>query len=216
MKRIYDVMQAMDTDPATFFKQVARGEIALIIESIAGEQLKPSLEFWQQVIVYNKSLIPVTRHGIWSNDGYGKSNNNYFAYLSLRLDILDLLPSFDNIKHGFFDIDGGITQTKDTTEVYLRLDDIYTEATANAAPPANTVEADQPNPIQAKGEYATKINQAIIDFEQSYEFKRHKTATEQGLILDWLKSNGFNDNESRTIKELISEHYGLTTSRKAR
>ena len=53
MKRIYDVMQAMDTDPATFFKLVARGEISLYIESATGEQIKPPKEFWIEVIKNN-------------------------------------------------------------------------------------------------------------------------------------------------------------------
>lgn len=57
MNRIYEVMKAMGTDPASFFKQVARGEIALIIESAAGDQLNPSLDFWQKVIIDNKSKL---------------------------------------------------------------------------------------------------------------------------------------------------------------
>ena len=64
MKRIYDVMKEMKTDPASFFKQVARGEIAIIIESAAGDQLNPSLEFWRQVLLDNniEKIIPTHSH----------------------------------------------------------------------------------------------------------------------------------------------------------
>lgn len=104
----------------------------------------------------------------------------------------------------------------------LPIQNIYTDyqpVTANTAPPADTVQADQPKPqtIQAKGKYAAKINQAIIDFEQSAEFIKHGKGTQQGLVGDWLESRGFaHRDEQRVIKVLISEHYGLTTSRKSK
>lgn len=60
MTRIYEVMKAMDTDPMSFFKLVAKGEIGLVIESATADQFKPSLGFWKQVINDNVDDLPTS------------------------------------------------------------------------------------------------------------------------------------------------------------
>lgn len=219
MKRIYEVMKAMDTDPASFFKQVARGEIALIIESVTGEQLKPSLEFWKQVNRDNSYPTHKVHKAIGLNRHFSDSD------LTITPNTLKLLEGCDGFNQSTkLDFFKHITPTYNSysPEHYsLHLSNIYTDyqpAQANNAP-ADSVKADQPKTqtIQAKGGYAAKINQAIIDFEQSAEFIKHGKGTQQGLVGDWLESRGFaHRDEQRVIKVLISEHYGLTTSRKSK
>ncbi len=82
-------------------------------------------------------------------------------------------------------------------------------AQANPTPPADTVEADQSNPIQARGELATKINRAIVDFGNSEYYLKHREGTQKQLILDWLNQQGFNGRQQDVIKTLISEHYNI-------
>lgn len=76
---------------------------------------------------------------------------------------------------------------------------------------ANTMQSDQPKPqtIQAKGELAAKINQAIIEFGNSEYYLKHREGTQKQLILDWLKQQGFNGRQQDVIKTLISEHYNI-------
>lgn len=84
-----------------------------------------------------------------------------------------------------------------------------TETLNNA--PADSMQANQPKlqTIQAKGELAERINQAIINFEQSAEYLIGERSTPLKNVLAWLKEEGFDLRTQEVVKTLIKEHYGL-------
>lgn len=191
MKRIYEVMKAMDTDPTSFFKQVARGEIALIIESVTGEQIKPSPEFWKQVNRDNSYPTDKPYKSIGLNCHFSDSN------LTITPNALKLLEGCDgfnqNTKLDFFKHITSIYHGYSPEHYSLHLSNIYTDyqpAQANNAP-ADSVENLQQQLNDAR---------AII---AELEKKPTKQQQREQALLFWGAGKGYVKGE--TIPEMTRE-----------
>lgn len=200
MKRIYEVMKAMGTDPDRFFKQVARGEIALIIESVTGEQIKPSPEFWKQVLLDNNNEEIIPTHSYFKTlDSKGYANQK----LVITRSALNLLENCD----GFTLTRKGVFFSRQASAPYfdssyrdpdiLKISNIYTDyqpAQANHST-ADTIQVDQPKPqtTQSKDDnaIAEKSKPTLAMFVQALKkaypeiqpAKVHTAAQELGLSI---------------------------------
>ena len=222
MKRIYEVMKAMGTDPASFFKQVARGEIALIIESAAGDKLEPSLEFWRQVLLdnNNEEIIPTHSH-FNTLDVMGFANQK----LIITRSALNLLENCD----GFTPARKGVFFSRQASAPYfdssyrdpdiLKISDIYTDyppAQANTTAPADTVQADQPKP-QTNNDTPSKAAKKVIGLfmldlmDRSSKYKTsdkpNKSAIRDYLLYlaqkHHIDSYGLNNADERILSESL-------------
>lgn len=69
--------------------------------------------------------------------------------------------------------------------------------------------------LNLKDETLNTLIALTQDFENSTEFRNQGKETQQNFISDWLKSQPYDlkDHHVRTLKELISERYQITTGR---
>lgn len=58
------------------------------------------------------------------------------------------------------------------------------------------------------------IIQLIKEFARSDVFKKYDKETQQQQIEAWLKDEGIRDHQARHIRELITDYYGISSSRR--